>query len=68
MTAVTVSPRYQIVIPEDVRELIGIKSGQKIQLLVFRNRIVLIPMQPIKKLRGIAQGVDVPFQRDENRL
>jgi AbrB family looped-hinge helix DNA binding protein len=68
MTAVTVSPRYQIVIPEDVRESIGIKSGQKIQLLVFRNRIVLIPMQPIKKLRGILQGVDVPFQRDENRL
>jgi AbrB family looped-hinge helix DNA binding protein len=68
MTAVTVSPKYQVVIPKDICESMGIEPGQKIQLLVFRNRIVLIPMQPIKKLRGIAQGVDVPFQRDENRL
>ena len=68
MTAVTVSPKYQVVIPKDVRESMGIEPGQKIQVLVFKNRIELIPMQTIKKLRGIAQGVDVPFQRDENRL
>jgi AbrB family looped-hinge helix DNA binding protein len=68
MTAVTVSPKYQVVIPKDICESMGIEPGQKIQLLEFRNRIELIPMQPIKKLRGIAQGVDVPFQRDENRL
>ncbi len=68
MTAVTVSPKYQVVIPKDVRESMGIKSGQKIQVLVYKNRIELIPLQAIKKLRGIAKGVDTPFKRDEDRL
>jgi AbrB family looped-hinge helix DNA binding protein len=68
MTAVTVSPKYQIVIPKDVRESMGIKSGQKVQVLVYKNRIELIPLQPIGKLRGIAKGIDVPFKREEDRL
>ena len=68
VTAVTVSPKYQVVIPKDVRESMGIKSGQKIQVLVYKNRIELIPLQPIKKLRGIAKGIDTPFKRDEDRL
>jgi len=68
MTAVTVSPKYQIVIPKDVRESMGIESGQKIQVLVYKNRIELIPLRPIGKLRGIAKGIDVPFQREEDRL
>ena len=68
MTAVTVSPKYQIVIPKDVRESMGIESGQKVQVLVYKNRIELIPLQPIKKLRGIAKGIDTPFERDEDRL
>ena len=68
MTAVTVSPKYQVVIPKDVRESMGIESGQKIQVLVYKNRIELIPLQPIKKLRGIAKRIDTPFERDEDRL
>jgi AbrB family looped-hinge helix DNA binding protein len=67
MTAVTVSPKYQVVIPRDVRESMGIKSGQKVQVLMYKNRIELIPLQPIGKLRGIARGVDAPFVRDEDR-
>jgi AbrB family looped-hinge helix DNA binding protein len=68
VTAVTVSRKYQVVIPKDVRESMGIKSGQKIQVLVYKNRIELIPLQPINKLRGIAKGIDTPFKRDEDRL
>ena len=68
MTAVTVSPKFQIVIPKDVRESMGIESGQKVQVLVYKNRIELIPLQPIRKLRGITKGIDTPFERDEDRL
>jgi AbrB family looped-hinge helix DNA binding protein len=68
MTAVTVSPKYQIVIPKEVRESMGIVSGQKVQVLVYKNRIELIPLQPIGNLRGIAKGIDAPFERDEDRL
>jgi AbrB family looped-hinge helix DNA binding protein len=63
MTAVTVSPKYQIVIPKDVRESMGIKSGQKIQVLVYKNRIELIPLRPIGKLRAIAKVIVVHLKR-----
>jgi len=68
MTAVTVSPKYQVVIPKEVRELMGIVSGQKIQMLTYQNRIELIPIQPMKKLRGFLKGIDTDVKRDNDRI
>ncbi len=68
MTAVTVSPKFQVVIPKDVRESMGIKSGQKVQVMLYKNRIELIPLLPIEQMRGLAKGINAPFNRDEDRL
>jgi len=68
MTAVTVSPKYQIVIPKDVREAIGIIPGQKVQMLTFRNRIELIPIKPMKKLKGMLKGINTDVKREKDRL
>jgi AbrB family looped-hinge helix DNA binding protein len=68
VTAVTVSPKFQVVIPKDVRESMGIKSGQKVQVMLYKNRIELIPLLPIEQLRGLAKGINAPFKRDEDRL
>jgi len=68
MRAVTVSPKYQVVIPKEVRESMGIVSGQKIQMLTYRNRIELIPIKPMKKLRGILKGIDTDVERDDDRI
>jgi AbrB family looped-hinge helix DNA binding protein len=68
MTAVTVSPKYQVVIPKDVRESMGIFSGQKIQVLTYRNRIELIPIKPMKKMRGILKDIDTEVSRDKDRI
>ncbi len=68
MTAVTVSPKFQVVIPKDVRESMGIIPGQKVQMLIYKNRIELILLQPIKNLRGFAQGIDTDFKREDDRL
>ncbi len=68
MTAVTVSPKYQVVIPKDVRESMGIYSGQKIQVLTYRNRIELIPIKPMKKMRGFLKGIDTDVGRDKDRV
>ena len=68
MTSVTVSPKYQVVIPKSVRESMGIVSGQKIQVLTYRNRIELIPIQPMKKLRGFLKGIDTSVKRDMDRV
>jgi AbrB family looped-hinge helix DNA binding protein len=68
MTAVTVSPKFQIVIPKDVRESMGIFSGQKIQVLTYQNRIELIPIKPMKKLKGFLKGIDTDVERDKDRV
>ena len=68
MTAVTVSPKFQVVIPKDVREQLGIRSGQKLQVLVYDGRIELIPMRPVEEMRGFLQGIDTTIERDRDRL
>lgn len=68
MTAVTVSPKYQVVIPKQVRESMGIFSGQKIQVLTYQNRIELIPIKPMKKMKGFLKGIDTEVSRDKDRI
>lgn len=68
MTSVTVSPKYQVVIPKAVRESMGIVAGQKIKVLTYNNRIELIPIQPMKKLRGFVSGIDTSVKRDADRV
>jgi len=68
MTAVIVSPKFQVVIPKDVRESMGITPGQKIQMLTFRNRIELIPIKPIKQLKGYLKGINTNIKREKDRL
>ncbi|TAJ92562.1 MAG: AbrB/MazE/SpoVT family DNA-binding domain-containing protein [Gammaproteobacteria bacterium] len=68
MTAVTVSPKFQVVIPKEVRDSMGIVSGQKIQILTYRNRIELIPIKPMKKMRGFLKGIDTNVSRENDRV
>ena len=68
MTSVTVSPKYQVVIPKAVRESMGIVSGQKIQVLTYKNRIELIPIRPMKELKGFLRGIDTNVKRDTDRV
>jgi AbrB family looped-hinge helix DNA binding protein len=68
MTAVTVSPKFQVVIPKEVRDSMGIVSGQKIQILTYRNRIELIPIMPMKKMRGFLKGIDTNVSRENDRV
>ncbi|KGK43037.1 AbrB family transcriptional regulator [Nitrincola sp. A-D6] len=68
MTAVTVSPKYQIVIPKEIRESMGIISGQKLQIMSYQGRIELIPLKPMKDLRGFLNSIDTTVLRDEDRV
>jgi len=68
MKAVTVSPKFQVVIPKEVRESMGIVSGQKIQILTYRNRIEMIPVKPMKKMKGFLKGIDTDVKRDKDRI
>jgi AbrB family looped-hinge helix DNA binding protein len=68
MEVVTVSPKYQVVIPLSVRQSLGIKPGNKVQVILYENRIELIPLQPIKKMRGFLKGIDTTIERETDRI
>jgi AbrB family looped-hinge helix DNA binding protein len=68
MEAVTVSPKYQVVIPSQVRKVLGIEPGHKIQVLLYDNRIEMIPMKPAKEARGFLRGIDTSIDREADRI
>ena len=69
MTATTVSPKYQVVIPQEVRKQIPIKSGQKVTMVAKNGVIYIIPKMPLKQLRGALRGVSTRgFREKKDRL
>lgn len=56
MSAVTVSPKYQVVIPKNVRERLSLLPGDKIEVIQIGDRIELVPVKSIKSLRGFLKG------------
>jgi AbrB family looped-hinge helix DNA binding protein len=68
METVTISHKFQVVIPLAVRKSLGIKPGQKVQVVLYNNRIELIPLKPIKKTRGFLKGIDTSVPREADRV
>ena len=68
MAEVTVSPKYQIVIPKEIRESMGIVSGQKVQIMSYQGRIEVIPLKPMKQMRGFLKGIDTSVAREDDRI
>lgn len=67
MSVVTVSPKFQVVIPREIREALRLEPGQKVQVLKYQNRIEFIPVQPMSKMRGFLKGIDTTVTRDRDR-
>lgn len=67
MTAVTVSPKFQIVIPKEIRDSLGIVSGQKVQVVAYRGRIELVPLKAMEEMRGYLAGIDTTVARENDR-
>ena len=68
MYIVTVSPKFQVVIPRNVRNSMKLRPGQKMQVIEYEGRIELIPERDIKELRGFLKGINTEFKREEDRL
>jgi AbrB family looped-hinge helix DNA binding protein len=65
MDAVTVSPKFQVVIPLKIRERMRVKPGQKMHVIAYDNMVVFIPIRPIQQARGSLKGIDTRIERDE---
>ena len=68
METVTVSPKYQVVIPSRIRGLLGVRPGQKVRVLLYDNRIEMIPIRPIEEARGFLKGIDTTVEREPDRV
>lgn len=68
MTIVTVSPKFQVVIPQAIREALGLTPGQKVQALHYDDRIEFIPLKPMKSMRGFLRGIETDVPRDGDRV
>jgi AbrB family looped-hinge helix DNA binding protein len=67
MPAVTVSPKYQIVIPKAVREKYSLRPGDKVEVIELDGRIELVPIRPVKALKGFIKGLKNTFERESDR-
>lgn len=68
MNVVTVSPKFQVVIPREIRERLGLEAGQKVQAIAYENRIEFIPLRTLKSMRGFLRGIDTAVSRDRDRV
>ena len=67
MQSVTVSPKFQVVIPRPVRDNLHVRPGQKMQIVEYEGRIELIPERSITELRGFLTGINTDFEREDDR-
>ncbi len=68
METVTVSPKFQVVIPRKVRESLGIRPGQTFQVLAYEDRMGFIPLRRMKEMRGFVNAIDTTVERDKDRV
>jgi len=66
MNEVTVSPKFQVVIPKTARESLRVKPGQKFRVLAYDNQLIFIPVRPIQEARGSLKGIDTDVRREED--
>lgn len=68
MLTVTLSPKYQIVIPKELREELHLLPGEKLRIFRYQNRLEIVPIKDVKKMRGSLKGINTTIERDQDRL
>ena len=67
MGTVTISPKFQVVIPKEIRDKLHLEPGQKVETFAYDDRIELIPVRPARQLRGFLKGLDTTVEREADR-
>ena len=67
MPAVKISPKFQVVIPQKIRQSMHLEPGQKLQVIEYENRIELVPIKDISEMRGFLEGINTEFKREDDR-
>ena len=67
MNTVTISPKFQVVIPKEIRERLTLRAGQKVHAMVYEDRIELVPVRSARQLKGCLRGIDTTVPREADR-
>jgi AbrB family looped-hinge helix DNA binding protein len=67
METVTISPKYQVVIPKSIRDRLELRPGQKVHAILYEGRIELVLVRPIRKMKGFLRGLDTDVPREPDR-
>ena len=67
MSVVTVSPKFQVVIPREIREALNLVPGQKVQAFEYDGRVEFVPVRSAKSMRGFLRGLDTSVPRERDR-
>jgi len=67
MESVTISPKFQVVIPQRIRQTMNLVPGQKVQVIGYGSRIELIPEKKMRDMRGFLKGINTSFEREKDR-
>jgi AbrB family looped-hinge helix DNA binding protein len=68
METVTISPKFQVVIPKDIRDKLKLRPGQKVQAILYQDRIELVPVRPVREMKGFLKGLDTDVPREGDRV
>jgi AbrB family looped-hinge helix DNA binding protein len=68
METVTISPKFQVVIPKDIRDKLKLRPGQKVQIILYQDRIELVPVRPVREMKGFLRGIGTDVPREGNRV
>ena len=68
METVTISPKFQVVIPKKIRDRLGLLPGQKVQAIAYGDRIELIPVRSARQMKGFLKRIDTKVEREADRV
>jgi len=68
MEAVKISPKFQVVIPKRLREALRLSPGQKVQMVVYGDRIEMIPLKNISEMKGFLKGINTILEKEPDRI
>lgn len=68
MSTVTISPKFQVVIPKAIRERLKLRPGQRLSAIEYEGRIELVPVRPVRAMRGVLKGIDTSVPREKDRV
>lgn len=68
MEAVKISPKFQVVIPKKLREALKLSPGQRVQMVIYGDRIEVIPLRKLSEMKGFLRGIDTVVEREPDRV